>query len=60
MVFYINLHTSFARDFVHELGVDPGKIQRVFRFRKTQDNHETAHDNSHEIFKVLHWLHPCY
>ena len=30
--------TAFARDLVYELGVDPAKIQRVFRFRKREDN----------------------
>ena len=30
--------TAFARDLVHQLGVDPGKIQRVFRFRKREDS----------------------
>ena len=30
--------TAFAQDLVHELGVDPGKIQRVFRFRKREDS----------------------
>ena len=37
----INRHrddTTFARDLVHKLGVDPGKIQRVFRFRKREDS----------------------
>ena len=29
---------AFARDLVYELGVDPAKIQRVFRFRKREDN----------------------
>ena len=30
--------TAFARDLIYELGVDPAKIQRVFRFRKREDN----------------------